>query len=77
MTRPARHKPAGASARSADIDPPADQFKPPLKPHPLIFIALCIVIALWVGALVWMYVKTVYPQRHHASTAATQRLKPP
>ena len=35
-----------------------------LKPRPRLFATLCICFALWIGALLWLYFKTVYPQRH-------------
>jgi hypothetical protein len=44
--------------------PAAVEFRPPLKPHRGVFIILCIVLAVWVGVLLVMYFKTVYPQRH-------------
>ena len=42
-------------------------FKPPLTPRPGLFYALLGVLALWIVALVILYVKTVYPiEKQHA-----------
>lgn len=51
------------------------EFKPPLRPHRGLFVALCVAFAIWVGVLVGMYLKTVYPMRHggHAGAATTRR----
>jgi hypothetical protein len=48
----------------------------PLKPRPRLFVALCAIFALWVGALLLMYFKTVYPSRHRPSTQATHVIHP-
>jgi hypothetical protein len=46
---------------------PAPVFKPPLKPRRGLFYALLGVLALWIVALVILYVKTVYPtHKQHA-----------
>ena len=50
------------------------EYKPPLKPHPRLFAALCIVFAAWVAVLLTLYFKTVYPLRHSAT--ATQQAVP-
>jgi hypothetical protein len=39
----------------------APAFKPPFKPRRRIFYALLGLLALWIVALVILYVKTVYP----------------
>jgi hypothetical protein len=44
--------------------PAGVEFNPPLKPHRGVFILLCVVLAVWVGVLLVMYFRTVYPQRH-------------
>ena len=36
----------------------------PLRPHRKLFFALLLVFLVWVGVLLAMYFKTVYPQRH-------------
>ena len=61
-----------AKAKSRREEPV--EFKPPLKPHRGLFIGLCVAFAVWVGVLVGVYVKTVYPMRHGAgsSTARAQ-----
>ena len=39
---------------------------PPLQPRPTLFKVLCAAFALWVGFLVVLYFKTVYPGRSTA-----------
>jgi hypothetical protein len=51
-----------ARAKSGRDEPV--QFKPPLKPHRGVFIGLCVAFAVWVGVLLALYLKTVYPMRH-------------
>ena len=53
-----------AKSREDAPPPPGVEFKPPLKPHRGLFILLCVVLAVWVGVLLVMYFKTVYPERH-------------
>ena len=47
--------------------------KPPqLKPHPGLFLVLCVVFAVWMVLLLVLYFWTVYPRRHpvnHSGTA--------
>ena len=43
----------------------------PLKPRPKLFAALMLIFAVWLGALLTLYFKTVYPERH-PSAAATR-----
>lgn len=43
---------------------------PPLKSRPVLFVVLAIVLAIWLGVLVWMRLKTV--DRPAASPVATQ-----
>lgn len=43
----------------------------PLKPRPRLFVALLVGFAVWLGGLLLLYFKTVYPQRH--PSAATTR----
>ena len=46
----------------------------PLRPAPKLFAALLIGFAIWLGALLALYYKTVYPLRHQPSAgAATTR----
>jgi hypothetical protein len=54
-------------ARSNGGQPPPSMPQP-LKPRRGLFIALCLIFAAWVGGLVAMYFKTVYPHRHGATT---------
>lgn len=37
------------------------QFRPPLKPHPRAFWGMLVLWAAWVGVLLAIYFKTVYP----------------
>lgn len=43
----------------------------PLKPRPRLFVALMLGFVVWLGVLLTLYFKTVYPQRH-PSAAATR-----
>jgi hypothetical protein len=43
----------------------------PLAPRPRLFIALLVLFAIWLGILLTLYFKTVYPLRY-PSTAATR-----
>ena len=43
----------------------------PLRPRPKLFIALLVLFAIWLGILLTLYFKTVYPLRY-PSTAATR-----
>jgi hypothetical protein len=36
----------------------------PLKPRPILFIVLCLLLAIWVGYLLVLYFAAVYPARH-------------
>ena len=38
----------------------------PLTPRLKLFILLCVLFALWVGLLIFLYAATVYPMRHPA-----------
>ena len=63
--------------KTATRQPPAKtepQLPPatPLRPRPRLFIVLLVLFAIWLGILLTLYFKTVYPLRHH-STAATTR----
>jgi hypothetical protein len=64
----ARPKPPAAK-------PPAESpdFKPPLRPHRALFVALVAVFAVWVAVLIALYAKTVYPLRHRPVPATTAR----
>jgi hypothetical protein len=55
---------------SAQATKPEDTFLPPLKPLPTLFKALIVGFALWLGVLLTLYFKTVYPLRHAPSTVA-------
>jgi hypothetical protein len=64
VTRPASDKSAAA---------PAPSSVSPLQPRRGLLIVTSVVFAIWVGAMIAMYVTTVYPQRHpsHATTTKT------
>ena len=57
-------KPIPDRGPTAAPAPAEVEFRPPMQPHKGLFIALCLVLAAWVGVLLWMYFKTVYPLRH-------------
>lgn len=42
---------------------------PLLKPHPRLFAAIMVAFAVWLGVLLTLYFKTVYPERHPSATA--------
>jgi hypothetical protein len=52
------------------LKPPAkgqattDKPTPRLAPRPLLFKVLCVILAIWMAALLVMYFCTVYPLRH-------------
>ena len=58
-------KPAKATPQAGE----PIEFKPALNPQPRLFVTLCAVFALWVAALIGIYLKTVYPMHH--TTPAT------
>ena len=65
---------AGASPTPT---PPATTPAPaplPFKPRPRLFAALMIGFAVWMGALLTLYYRTVAPLRHHPSTGAATTL---
>jgi hypothetical protein len=43
---------------------------PVLKPHKKLFVTLCVVLALWIIALVVVYFTIVFPHGHHLSGAS-------
>ena len=43
----------------------------PIKPHPRLFAVLLITFVIWLGALLTLYFKTVYPMRYPSATDAT------
>ena len=49
----------GSSAAEVASPPVA-----PLRRRPMLFTVLLVVFVVWVGVLLAMYFKTVYPQRH-------------
>ena len=55
------------SAQSSQGDPACT----PLRPLPKLFVALLIAFAVWLGALLTLYFKTVYPLRHPSTEATT------
>ncbi len=61
-SRRARH---GALSKPVSDDPSRSSapFLPPLRPHPTLFRILIVVLALWVGFLLYLYFATVYPHR--------------
>jgi hypothetical protein len=65
---------ARASGRQEHKQPSStaapDFSKPPLKPHPKLFIFLCILFGIWVCVLLTLFFATVYPFRHSLTTTA-------
>jgi hypothetical protein len=57
-------KPVPSRGPAPAQQPAEVDFKPPMRPHKGLFVTLCLVLAGWVGFLLWMYFKTVYPLRH-------------
>jgi hypothetical protein len=51
--------------------PPPDITCAPLTPRPKLFAAIMVTFAIWLGVLLTLYFKTVYPERH--PSAATTR----
>lgn len=49
----------------------------PLKPRRGLFVALCVVFALWMAVLLAMYFKSVYPLRHPSQPAASRAAASP
>ncbi len=87
MSKRQPSKPSKSTASTIDYrspstrdaaNPPAEiEFKPPLKPHPKLFLALLILFTLWIGVLLFLYFKTVYPSRHTpASTPTSSTFSP-
>ena len=63
---------AAAKARTYQQPPPPEPAAcAPLKPRPKLFLAMLLVFAVWLGILVTLYFKTVYPLRY-PSTATTR-----
>ena len=68
MSKPVAAKPKNPPvAKSVPVEPPVE----PLKPRKGLFAVLLILFLLWVGALVFLWWKTVYPMRHPAQQPAS------
>jgi hypothetical protein len=52
---------------------PGEPQPQPLKRHPKLFAALTVAFAVWLGVLLTLYMKTVYPMRHSPSTASSKQ----
>ena len=61
--RPATSAPKGKGEADRFIE-----FGPPLKPRKGLLVALSVLFVLWFAFLLGLYFKSVYPQRHPAST---------
>ena len=75
MKAPKTPPPAAAADKPRTYkqpQPPAEPACAPLKRRPKLFVGLLLLFAIWLGILLTLYFKTVYPLRHH-STAATTR----
>ena len=65
-------KPATSNKPAKGAPPPPEVKCQPLKPRPKLFAALMIGFAIWLGVLLTLYFKTVYPMRYPAGqTGAT------
>ena len=70
-------KPKSESKVSAPDQSPPQTPPEPLRPHPKLFVALFVAFLLWLGVLVTMYFKTVYPYRaSQTSTGADAGTRP-
>ena len=70
--KPFSRDPKGSASREDVTPQPA-----PLRPHRKLFFALLLVFLVWVGVLLAMYFKTVYPQRHgHPSMGVGTATRP-
>ena len=72
MTRPAPRKPNKPASAPKGTAPAGEPFPPPLKPRRALFVWLILGFLIWVGVLVALYFKTVYPARHPASTGSAE-----
>lgn len=45
----------------------------PLSPRPRLFVAMMLGFVVWVGVLLGLYFKTVYPMRHAETTATATK----
>lgn len=41
---------------------------PPFQPRKKLFIALLLILALWIAVLLWLFFTTVWPLRHSLTT---------
>ena len=62
--RPADKRKTAAPRAAAS---PELELAPPLRPHKTLFMVLLVIFMVWVGVLVGLYFKTVYPARHGGS----------
>jgi hypothetical protein len=60
---------------SAPADPPKES-PAPLRPRPKLFLTLFVIFLVWLGVLLAMYFKTVYPHRSQTSTGAEAGARP-
>jgi hypothetical protein len=66
-----RERTTANAARRTDAPSQGEFTCAPLKPRPKLFAILLIAFVIWLGVLLALYFKTVYPQRY-PSTAATR-----
>jgi hypothetical protein len=74
-----RRDPRGSAPSSTPSTPPppataTTPAPPPFRPLPRLFTALLIGFAIWLGVLLTLYYRTVYPMRHHPSAGAATTL---
>ena len=70
--RRAGPKPQQQPGAKASAGEPVDQFLPPLKPRPILTIALLAVLAAWLVGLVAMRMTAVRPANNVTSAPATR-----
>jgi hypothetical protein len=51
------------SGKAGNAKEVAPVVQPP-RPRPVLFKVLCVVFAIWIGVLLFLYFATVYPRRH-------------
>ena len=72
-----RGKPKPEPKVIAPEQSPPENPPKPLRPHPRLFLALFVVFLVWLGLLLTMYFKTVYPYRAaQTSTGAEAGARP-
>ena len=75
MTPPAAAERSAKPPTKQKGEPQAEPtWPPPLKPRPRLFVALMIVLVVWVGVLLWMYFTKNLPRAAPATKPAAPAL---